>query len=394
METSKNSEQPKKNEISERRYGLDIVMSFIAIAQAILILGVAYVVIDNHCRNRKFNEYIENNRSTLYSESVPIDSLQQDYTTKIKTIDDFTDKIVGLESDIMKSNDYFTIILSLITLCATLAVVIPYIVGKSISQKQISEEVAQRLDEFKNQYDDLLSRMRDQIFENKLRGDDAIRDAEIKFNELVSNTQTDIKTKVNSGLQSLEVKNAKVIKGYNMAEAHLSRMTAYLLLYKAGISKEQSPAPSQYMESFWAIGWAAKSLIRYANFYSNDYYGMQEFITMSLSIIKDANDNITKGENTSGANAQDYDGKIIRAFIDVYDAIQFMERKNIVVPQDFYNVLKTLWCKSKSFAGEDAIYQALVEKSKFRDYPDQQTDISVEDFRSSAERWIQDKLTS
>lgn len=131
------------------------------------------------------------------------------------------------------ASDLFSILLALIAFAATMAVIIPYVISKNMSENIIGAKVE---DVFKQQKDE----------------------TEKKFDDIISDLR--------------------------WAESHLSRMIGFMLL-RAGLeSKEQlmknqanpedekleklekltkymndNPLPNPY----WAIGWSAKALIRY-----------------------------------------------------------------------------------------------------------------------------------
>lgn len=126
--------------------------------------------------------------------------------------------------------NFVTIILTLLTICLTLSVVIPYIVGEAITKAKI-RETAQEL---------YMSDMMDQ-----------------------------------------NGKYATSIRKLELSEAHSCRMIAYLL---------QKVTPENPYDAIWSAGWAAKALTRYLrNISSGDcgkrYKDYPTFINDSLKSI-------------------------------------------------------------------------------------------------------------
>lgn len=343
---------------------MDIVMGIIAVAQAILIIITSAIVLSNHHRHMSFHKSME----AIYGYEAEIhqkDSLSKN-SNQLSFLNDIMtakNEMVGLESQIMKSNDYFTVILSLITLCATLAVVIPYIVGKSVSKNYIDEKV------------DLAIKQNDKQIE-KVR--DRIDDVFIDIKQSRQNAEDAYK----ESREKMEKQYEQSMKAMSWAEAHLSRMTAYLLAFKNGNKKTEKN------EHSWAIGWASKALSRYINLYesSERHFNIDSFIQYCLDII-DYSSKDLKLFNLEEKDTSDAKGKVLRAFIDLYDAVRFSETKGIeVFDRNYESIvipsLKVLYNKSVEFNGGQVVIKALVAKSKHRN------SLAKEVYMSDAINWI------
>lgn len=237
-------------------------------------------------------------------------------------------------SSIMDANNYLAIILTLITLCVTLAAVIPYIMGKSILEKDIK---------------DTLEKM-----EHK---------ESVKYRNLVDQLER--------------------------AEAHLSRMTAYTLLVEYKLNKcNSSKVPNLNIHPYWVIGWASKAIIRYQKCTSKGF-ATNQFMDNCAEYIKEAAKVILKS-NIS----KDKDGVILRAFVDLYDVLQL---NNIYKPREFQknvsdleDLLGKLWEKLKECYKEedtnveDTLFDLIKQKTKRTEYLDSDAD---EDVRKRFNEW-------
>ena len=192
-----------------------------------------------------------------------------------------------LESKQIESNDYLAIILTLITLCVSLSAAIPYIVGKSVTSNQVKDTVEEL---YRRQKDD-----------------------------------NDKKTK-------------KTLDKLEAAEAHLSRMVAYNLMYavrdkdfKKAVSVVNGYDPKHH--PFWALGWASKALIRYvkvAQSESVNTFATEGFCSNCTKYIIDASDAIevianvaVKTPSPGKSQTTLCDGKVLRAYVDLFDALGF-----------------------------------------------------------------------
>lgn len=247
-----------------------------------------------------------------------------------------------LEFKQIESNDYLAIILTLITLCVSLSAAIPYIVGKSVTSNQVKDTVE----------------------------------------ELYRKQKDDSEKEMKKALDKLEA-----------AEAHLSRMVAYDLMYsiKDVNFKNPSPVVNDYNPAhhpFWALGWASKALIRYvkiAQSESVNTFAIEKFCSNCIKYIKDAAKlieyivSMTASQDTSPADL--CDGKVLRAYVDLFDALGFyksfrynrkvgvlidseMERDLNDILQKLYEILTP---SALGFYNE-TITEQIAKKSKYYQY--------------------------
>jgi hypothetical protein len=160
-----------------------------------------------------------------------------------------------------------------------LSAVIPYIVGKSVTNHQVTKTVETILKE--------------QKIENERNYRDAIEQLE-------------------------------------GAEAHLSRMISYSLLYDvqsidfAEDIKDNESKLDPRAHPFWAIGWAAKAMIRYVKI--APMFHTKNFVTYCVDYILLSSEMIEKikvTENLLKDANLDFKNKVLRAFIDLFDAMGF-----------------------------------------------------------------------
>lgn len=287
----------------------------------IVILWVAADTYVNICYKNKVLQRLDK------IQYVTTDVCKSDDSTLVMTAKDIKDVLevaIVEESTIMDSNNYLAIILTLITLCVSLSVVIPYIVGRSISAKTIKDTV-----------DDIYT-----------------------------------KDKHNS-----EVKYRKSVERLLLAEGHLSRITAYLLLNSAKNTYSSSLGGKYDEEShpYWALGWASKALIRYMKSYSQskDEYN-SSFVKDSVRYIVDASRAMSSQDISKNAAQKEKD-KIIRSFVDIVDVIGFDEfyQGVLTVPQSndikaaakrLYKVIKNIELSNKD------LFKIACMKSKYEDY--------------------------
>lgn len=252
---------------------------------------------------------------------------------------------VLLESKQIESNDYLAIILTLITLCVSLSAAIPYIVGKSVTSNQVKDTVEEL---YRKQKDD-----------------------------------NDKKTK-------------KTLDKLEAAEAHLSRMVAYNLMYavrdkdfKKAVSVVKGYDPKHH--PFWALGWASKALIRYvkvAQSESVNTFATERFCLNCIKYIKDASAAIEDISNVALATLASgqsplalCDGKVLRAYVDLFDALGFYKsfrynRKvgvlmNSEDEQALNEILQKLYqilTQSTTCVYNAKLAQEIAQKSKYNQY--------------------------
>ncbi len=228
-------------------------------------------------------------------------------------------------------NGFNSILLAMITLCATLAVVIPYVVGKAITHQDVLEVV---------------------------------------------------KTEAEKNQTSFDEKIQKTIKTLEWSEGHNSRMVSYFLQQMKG-TKEYKPE--------WVIGWASKALIRY---FKQDQIrtDTKKFCNECIDYISKATDNINSQESIDMdimyrtiKDAYDVIGFYNKAAI-VIDEIQINILKasissilNKAVKTQYSNKSGSTynnWEKSIT-----SVLDEVAERSKFKEYLGK--NIDKEDFKSN-----------
>lgn len=180
----------------------------------------------------------------------------------------------------MDNTSFSSILLALITLCATLAVVIPYITGKSI----IKDEIHAQLSENKKELDSI--------------ADD--------FSKQVARTTTD-------GLWN---------------DANNARMIAYLLLNSA---KNADASQDTY---YWTIGWASKAFSRYSQvLLSTDakdkIVQTSEFRRDCIKYISKAIDEVEKNDNAFQEESSKERDVFIRMMKDIYVTLRLNKQVEI-----------------------------------------------------------------
>ena len=213
-----------------KNHGLSFVMALIAIAQAFLIAATAYVI------------FFSPNKIA-----------------------------VGENTHLMAGSfdtEYMTIILSLITLCATLAVVIPYLIGKIYIESQVKEDI-----------------------------------------------QKEINGKIDKYIFATDSQVQKNLNAMDLESAHFSRMISYLLLQQAKAEKSQKIYG-------WTIGWAAKAIRLYLHANQKEYHHFGNFMGNCFDYIKEAG-------NALPDTMKDDDKAIIsRAIGDLYMAYLLLRKEN------------------------------------------------------------------
>lgn len=242
-----------------------------------------------------------------------------------KDVKELLDSAMVETSTIMDSNNYLAIILTLITLCVSLSVVIPYIVGRSISAKTIKDTV-----------DELYKKDRD----------------------------------------NTEQKYKKYVEKLLLAEGHLSRMISYILLLSSKDKFNTVLTKEKYDEKahpYWALGWGAKSVIRYIDCYSKSKNGYNaSFINDAVKYVVDASNSMIS-QGISIETGQKAKEKIIRAFVDVVDLIGIDERHSGVLSVEQTSKIKEsakiLYREiARLNITKEELIKVAVLKSKYKDY--------------------------
>lgn len=241
----------------------------LVIAMLILVLATVGWVVTDFFINRSYHRQVKARLEAIEYITVDFTDSTQKYEGNIlsaKDIKDLLDQKIQGEATIIDSNNYLAIILTLITLCVSLSVVIPYIVGRAVSSKDIKDRV-------------------DELYAQQAY------DASKRYKE-----------NVNMLLAS---------------EAHLSRMTAYELL---SIYNYHKPSPSDPSSTFsshkhpaWALGWASKALFRYVVIDNQSY----------KSFCKDLCGYIMQCKGLIKSPLGSYKSIAERAFYDLFNALTY-----------------------------------------------------------------------
>lgn len=314
-------------------------------AMITLVLIVAAISVVNGVRLNRTEKLLIDNHELTYDDShnVFVSIPVEDFEGMIK--------MKGIES-----NDYLTIILTLITLCATLSAVIPYIVGKSVTENQVRETVEKCLDS--------------QTKENDRRQRETIEQLE-------------------------------------SAEAHLSRMISYQLLYDVKDTYTQSKSDNfdARVHPFWALGWASKSMIRYIKVPPK--FHNQKFVDYTIQYMLLAGNMISEIKITDKIKKDeslDFKGKTIRAFVDLFDALgyyysySYNDKLNLKVTNDdqaeLNKLLRQLYkiIKEKLKAEKD-LENAIIKKSKYKFYlaKDSEGNVTEDKIKDYLADWINNK---
>lgn len=323
-----------------------------------LVASILDIIVSNSEKNddyrEKFNAYIEtviNHPQEGKEESIVAASNLNDTTSYMLIEKDYLKEIlrrhVTDHSSIMDANNYLAIILTLITLCVTLAAVIPYIMGKSILEKDIKDAV-----------------------------------------EEIHESET--------------VKYQKLVDQLERSEAHLSRMSAYNLLteYKLDLNKCNACGKrvdlNLRLHPYWVIGWASKAITRYLKCSSRGF-ATDEFIKNCVEYITEA------ATLTDSIAIDDKKGVIVRAFTDLFDAMQMGKNKDLrkfkheldAILYKLWNILKECDCYKKQ--GDDVecvIFIKVKSKSKYVEYLDEGPKSTEKDFHRTFYNWKDNMLFS
>lgn len=267
---------------------LDVTMAFIAIAQAILIVFVAIVICCHQCQAPKAHNQPN---STVIQQ--PMNELQGD--------DIVPSPSEEADSTIYSfGTDYMTILLSLITLCATLAVVIPYLIGRIYTESQVDKKVQ----EVDNKLDDKVDKVQFNEFSKKLSEDinNELNRYKDEFSEL--------RNEYSERLQGVDSAINKSLKILDVEVAHNARMISYLLSHKVGESE------NPLLVNAWTIGWASKALLRYTKHDYGNYFHLNKFINNSIDYIIVAGNSIPD----KSVKTEEERSIIIRALTDLFDS--------------------------------------------------------------------------
>lgn len=227
---------------------LDWLVMILICAQLFLIgtMIVSVILITRDVR-KPFQETV--NTTELTEPTMVSDSLQ----TAAPIVEE---KVVHQNAIADSSPTIISIILTLITLCVTLSIVIPYIQGKTMT-------------------------------EGTIRGvaSEFYRDA----------------------FAAIERNHQAVVEDSIWEDAHHSRMIAYLLLKSKDVN-----------DKLWSIGWASKSLLRYLKLtqwypdrYSNNAFHVNDFIKKCVDYLNEAD------EVLKNTDIKDKKKETLRAFSDL-----------------------------------------------------------------------------
>ena len=341
------SNRPEGNEAFPRW-----VILVLCIAQTLLIMLVMGIVIENHLSHRSFlrsmsgsmPEYVD---QEMFSrcDSVSLTSAQfeqmvrQSYDSAFEYIGN---EMVGLESQINESNSFTSILLAIITLCVTLAVVIPYVVGKAIAEEKISSTarvlVGKEIELLEQRNEENLDEIKQTIEE--------------KYNHAISRCDEDLD---------------KLF----WAEGHTSRMISYLLRYKTGKGNPLT-------ECGWAIGWSAKAMIRYFRLEDKDRFHSQKFVEQCQACIIDSKEQIKKLDVSlikDAKKVEETKAIVLRAFIDLFDVFQFHKSQSnasflLIDEKGLMEVLRVIYAKLSEFDKDyiNTVKEALLKKAKHKEY--------------------------
>lgn len=236
---------------------------------------IGWVATDTYINRSYHAEVIEKLEGIKYITADAVIPKDSSNILTAKDIKDLLDQRIETEASIIDSNNYLAIILTLITLCVSLSVVIPYIVGKAVSAKDIKDTVEELY--MKNEFD-------------------------------------------------MAVQDKKNLQLLLASEAHLSRMVSYGLLSSARFTYSSLNKPEYEVTNnpVWAMGWAAKSLIRYITSCPVENY--QSHLVFAKNLIAYINDAYEALISTQGHNFQwKGNAPAQRALLDMLNALAYQE---------------------------------------------------------------------
>ena len=269
------------------------VKKLIGFCIALVVFIILWVVIDTiinicyHSNVKKKLDKIE----YLAIDAIDFSDSTAVYEGKVltgKDIKDLLDQRITMESTIVDSNNYLAIILTLITLCVSLSVVIPYVVGRAVSSKDIKD----RVDElYAFHKDDVAVKFRSSV--NMLLASEAHQARMIAYELLCGY--------YNRPHQVIRPKPCcccKCIKG----------LTVKIPLIPAEYSIDKHP--------IWALGWASKALFRYVVIGKTSYKNFcEDLVKYILSCMSEI------GLNTAIIDANK--AMATRAFYDLFNALVY-----------------------------------------------------------------------
>ena len=316
---SNNTIFEKKKERKWMSNFLSIMMGLIAFAQATLIVVVAVVI----CRQFKLTE----GRTNAEATQVIVPGVSQVDSTI--SVDDYhvNSQISERESEAVDSFgiSYMTILLSLITLCATLAVVIPYLIGKIYIESQVDKQIL----EVKASLD---KKMNSEDFE-------------------------DLKTQFKEDLDSMKTEYSDYL---DVEIAHNARMISYLLAHS-----NYTDADSLKVNS-WIIGWASKALLRYTSHNYGFYYHMEKFIDNCIDYIIEAGGKISETK----CKEEEETSIILRAITDLFDTCTTpkvkKENYSAGIKRKYNELIKILIKLCNCIDNDVVVVDAIYDKSKNR----------------------------
>lgn len=212
--------------------------------------------------------------------------------------------------------------------------------------------------------------------------------------------EKDIKDAVEEIHESETVKYQKLVDQLERSEAHLSRMTAYNLLTEYKLDLNKCNACGKRVElnlclhPYWVIGWASKAIIRYLKCTSKGF-ATDQFIEDCVEYISEA------AKLMTDTTMDDEKGVIVRAFTDLFDAMQMGKNKELkefkheldTILYELWNILTKCGCYNKQgYDVEYVIFTKVKSKSKYTGYLGYES--TEEDFHRVFHNWKDDILFS
>lgn len=251
---------------------LDRLVVVLVIFQLFLIGAMTVSVISITRDTRKALQGTEN--TTVQTEPTMVADSLQVAAPIVK------EKVVHQDAIADNSPTIISIILTLITLCVTLSIVIPYVQGKTMTEGKIREVASEYY-----------------------------RDA----------------------FAAIERNHQAVMEDSIWEDAHHARMIAYLLLKSNDVN-----------DKVWSIGWASKSLLRYLKLtrkfpdrYGDNKYHVDDFIKKCIDYLKEAE------KVLSGTEVKNRKKEALRAFSDLSLAT-YLAQENDHFP-DLDSLLKNVY---------------------------------------------------
>lgn len=338
----------------KRTNGLDICLGFLIFAMIAVVVVVVIFSYRNYSAISVFTASTDLAVEKLEMIISNKDNIQDNTQLALEQIKEILDANVPEQKAIIDTNNYVAIILTLITVCLTLSTIIPYIVGKSVGKSYVNEAV-----------------------------ESAYKDVK----ENTEATRKEVKEKVESMYMSnkkdVEQKYDKAMNNLQWAEAHLSRMTAYML----------APPVESKENPFWAIGWASKSLIRYITLYSEEGAKRAHIEKFCKDCMEYIDRSAEKIKSTCTRPTCDKDGIILRAFTDMFDVLVLYENNSKYPIKAIKENIDTFNCHLSDlyvtligcYPNEDEIQSEMAKKTKFTEFLPGRT---KDDFISYLKEWL------